>query len=433
MTTEPDATPTTPAPASAAPAVAAAAAAPAPLAPPATDAGILVLEAPAPLAPVAATQAPAMAPRVDPAVMPALDAKVATYLDQLSASTTRSPEFAAKADDVRTMGDADIRAAATVSNRLLDAPVREIREGGISESSKVSKGLLDLRRAVEELDPGEKSFGRKLLGILPFGHSIEDYFRQYESTQKHLDAIIRSLYSGQDSLRKDNAALNLEKRHLWETMTRLNQYIYVAERIDVQLSATVAELEATDPDRAQALKEDVLFYVRQKHQDLLTQLAVSIQGYLAIDIIIKNNIELIKGVDRATTTTVSALRTAVVVAQALSNQKLVLDQITALNQTTSTLIETTSKMLRDNSAQIQQQAASATVGLPQLQAAFENIYATLDSISTFKTQALDSMAKTIGVLQHETAKAEEYVDRARRAESPENLALTGGSLDLGRA
>ncbi|HCX85445.1 MAG TPA: toxic anion resistance protein [Micrococcales bacterium] len=406
---------------------------PAPLEPPATVADVLALEAPAPLQPVAATQAPAMAPRVDVAVIPTLDAKVDAYLSQLGTSATRSPEFAAKADDVRTMGDADIRAAAAVSNRLLDAPVREIREGGVAESSKVSKSLLDLRRVVEELDPGEKNFGRKILGFLPFGEKIDDYFRQYESAQKQIDAIITSLYSGQDSLRKDNAALNLEKRQLWETMARLNQYIYVAERLDVRLSATVAELDVTDPERAQALREDVLFYVRQKHQDLLTQLAVSIQGYLSMDIILKNNLELIKGVDRATTTTVSALRTAVVVAQALANQKLVLDQITALNTTTSSLIETTSKMLRDNSAQIQQQAASASVGLPQLQAAFENIYATLDSIATFKTQALDSMAKTIGVLQSETTKAQEYVDRARRTEIPENLSGGAGALDLGRA
>ncbi len=153
-------------------------------------------------------------------------------------------------------------------------------------------------------------------------------------------------------------------------MGRLNQYVYIAERLDARLSASIAELDATDPEKAKAMRQDVLFYVRQKHQDLLTQLAVSIQNYLAIDVVIKNNIELVKGVDRATTTTISALRTAVIVAQALNNQKLVLDQITALNETTSNLIQRTSEMLRDNSVQIQQQAASATIGLPQLQAAF---------------------------------------------------------------
>ena len=129
-------------------------------------------------------------------------------------------------------------------------------------------------------------------------------------------------------------------------MGRLNQYVYMrrAARRETRRRGS-PQLETTDPERAKALSQDVLFYVRQKHQDLLTQLAVSIQSYLAIDIIIKNNIELIKGVDRASTTTIAALRTAVIVAQALGNQKLVLDQITALNTTTSNLIQRTSEMI----------------------------------------------------------------------------------------
>jgi len=154
---------------------------------------------------------------------------------------------------------------------------------------------------------------------------------------------------------------------------------------------------------------------------------VSIQNYLAIDIVIKNNLELIKGVDRASTTTVAALRTAVIVAQALGNQKLVLDQITALNTTTSDMIQRTSEMLRDNSVQVQQQAASATIGLPQLQAAFQNIYQTMDAIDTFKVQALDTMAATIGTLENEVTKSREYLDRVSRQDER----ITHGSLDLG--
>jgi uncharacterized protein YaaN involved in tellurite resistance len=115
------------------------------------------------------------------------------------------------------------------------------------------------------------------------------------------------------------------------------------------------------------------------------------------------------------------------VAQALGNQKLVLDQITALNTTTSGMIERTSEMLRDNSVQIQQQAASATVGLPQLQAAFQNIYATMDAIDTFKVEALDTMAATIGTLETEVDKSRQYLDRVER----QDHRLAGGSLDLG--
>jgi uncharacterized protein YaaN involved in tellurite resistance len=209
----------------------------------------------------------------------------------------------------------------------------------------------------------------------------------------------------------------MEKQNLWTVMGRLNQYVYIAERLDAKLAAQIAELEITDPDKARALSQDVLFYVRQKHQDLLTQLAVSIQSYLAIDIIIKNNIELIKGVDRASTTTISALRTAVIVAQALGNQKLVLDQITALNTTTSQMIQRTSEMLKENSAAIQEQAASSTIGLEQLQAAFANIYATMDSIDQFKLKALDTMAATIGTLEVEVVKSRAYLDRVAAQDS----------------
>ncbi len=401
-----------------------AAAAPAPLTPPAGE--MLTLAPPQPVAAIQHTAAPAMAPQVDEDQLPVLDGKVDGFLDAVLAAEPKSPEFEAQAANVRTMGDADIRRAAETSNRLLDTPVKALQEGGLSEGSKVGSTLVDLRRTVEELDPSQAKGAKKFLGFLPFGDKVVDYFRKYQSAQSHLDGILHSLRNGQDELAKDNVALNMEKQHLWEAMGRLNSYVYIAERLDARLSAKIAEVQAGDPEQAKALNTDVLFYVRQKHQDLLTQLAVSIQGYLAIDVIIKNNIELIKGVDRASTTTVAALRTAVIVAQALNNQKLVLDQISALNTTTSDLIQRTSEMMRDNSAQIQQQAASSTIGLPQLQAAFQNIYATMDSIDQFKVGALDSMAQTIGVLENEVVQSRSYLERVSQADQR----IAAGSLDL---
>jgi uncharacterized protein YaaN involved in tellurite resistance len=398
------------------------------LQPPTATEPSLTLVAPPPAAAVAATAAPRLAPAVEAAALPGLNAKVEDYVGALMTAEPRSPEFAAKATDVRTMGDDDIRRAAESSNRLLKSPVKALQEGGLAEGSKVGSTLLELRRTVEDLDPKGATGTKKFLGMIPFGDKVNDYFHKYQSAESHLDAILHALRDGQDELGKDNSALNLEKQQLWEAMGRLNQYVYVAERLDARLAAGIADIESLNPEKAKALRDDVLFYVRQKHQDLLTQLAVSIQNYLAIDIVIKNNIELIKGVDRASTTTISALRTAVMVAQALGNQKLVLTQITALNTTTSSLIESTSEMLRDNSVAIQQQAASATIGLPQLQAAFQNIYATMDAIDTFKVEALDSMAATIGTLETEVDKSREYLDRVER----QNPQVAQGSLDLGR-
>jgi uncharacterized protein YaaN involved in tellurite resistance len=383
--------------------------------------GTLVLEAPAPVEAVPATKATEAVP-ISAADRAKLDAMVASYLDAVSSLDPHSQAFADKVKDIGKLGDDEIRASAAVSNRLLEKPLAAMQNGGLTEASTVSKSLLNLRRQVEELDPskqGDLLSPKKLLGLLPFGAGdrLRDYFDKYRSSQHQIDSIITSLYHGQDELQRDNAAIEQEKVNLWTTMGRLRQYAYLAQSLDDALSARIGAIEATDPERAKVLKEDMLFSVRQKHQDLLTQLAVSVQGYLALDVIRRNNLELIKGVQRATTTTVSALRTAVIVAQALADQKLVLDQITALNTTTSNLIESTSELLHQQSGAINEQAASATVDLAKLQAAFNNIYATMDEIDTFKVAALDTMQKTVTTLSAEIAKSQSYIDRVRAAET----------------
>jgi uncharacterized protein YaaN involved in tellurite resistance len=409
----------------------------APVSPPATGAaetadavtqGTLTLSPPAPVQTVAANDA-AGAVKLDPAQTATLDRMVSSFLDAITGLDVHDEAFAAKVRDIQKLGDEDVKASAAVSNRLLDKPMAAMSNGGVSEASEVSKSLLSLRRTVEDLDPAKQDdllSPRRLLGVIPFGDKVVDYFRKYQSSQGHINAIITGLYDGQDELRRDNASIEQEKVNLWEVMGRLRQYAYLAQQLDKGLTAKIAGIEATDPDRARVLKEDLLFPVRQKVQDLLTQLAVSVQGYLALDLIRRNNVELIKGVDRATTTTVSALRTAVIVAQALSDQKLVLDQITALNATTGNLIESTSEMLHQQSGQISEQAASSTIELGKLQAAFKNIYATMDEIDTFKLKALDNLSKTIDALSTEIEKSQQYVERVRAQEGR----VADGGLDL---
>ena len=150
---------------------------------------------------------------------------------------------------------------------------------------------------------------------------------------------------------------------------------------------------------------------------------------MALDLVKRNNVELVKGVDRATTTTVSALRTAVIVAQALANQKLVLDQITALNTTTGNMIESTATLLKEQSGQVYEQAASSTVSVAQLQSAFDNIYATLDMISDYKIKALDSMQQTVNSLSDQVAKAKTYLDKTRAGQVAESMQSLDTSTD----
>ncbi len=397
-----------------------------------SETAALVLEAPAPVVAVAPTQAAGAVPIAD-SDRTKLDDMVSGYLDAVMSLDVHGQAFNDRMRDIGKLGDDDIRSAASVSNRLLDKPMAAMQNGGLTQSSTVSRSLVDLRHQMEDLDPstqGDLFKPHKLLGILPVGarSRLRDYFDKYRSSQHHIDAIITALYQGQEELQRDNASIEQEKANLWTTMGRLRQYSYLAQRLDAELTAKIASIEATDPDRARVLKEDMLFPVRQKNQDLLTQLAVSIQGYLALDIIRRNNLELIRGVQRATTTTVAALRTAVIVAQALADQKLVLDQIAALNATTSNLIDATGQLLHQQSTDINAQAASSTVDIAKLQGAFQNVYATMDEIDSFRVGALDSMQKTVDALSAEVSKSQVYLDRRRAIEASGNVEGTG--LDI---
>jgi uncharacterized protein YaaN involved in tellurite resistance len=299
---------------------------------------------------------------------------------------------------------------------MLERPMSAMKDGVYDGSSPVSKALLDLRNTVESLDPsrqGDLLSPRKLLGMIPMGNKIKAYFDGYRSAQSHLNGIIETLYRSKDELQRDNAAIEQEKAGMWALMGKLEQFVYLGKKLDAEIEARLASLDATDPERAKILREDVQFYTRQKIQDLLTQMAVNVQGYLALDLIKKNNIELVKGVDRATTTTVGALRTAVVVAQALANEKLVLDQVRALNTTTGNLIESTSAMLKQQSAGVYEQAASATVDVEKLKAAFRNVYEAMDAVANYKSAALSSMQQTVTALEGEVTQAKSYLDRTR--------------------
>lgn len=386
------------------------------LTPPGTS---LVLKAPEPVAVVEPEQAGGMVP-VDPARKQELSATAQAYAVELSSLTPNSPELQAKITEITNLGRDEIAVAANSSNRMLERPASALAaakgsgDGGDAQA-RVAKTLTELRGQVEDLTPNRADLTgvRKILGFIPGGNKIARYFDKYKSAQVQLDAITRSLAAGQDELRKDNASIEQEKVNLWTTMGTLSEYTILLDGLDRAVEAKISELDVTNPAQASAMRSDVLFAVRQRREDILTQLAVSAQGYLAMDMVRANNVELIKGVDRARTTTLSALRTAVIVAQALTNQRLVLDQITALNRTTSDLIASNAEMLRTQSSEIHRQAASSTIEIEKLEKAFADVFATMDAIDTFRAEAASSMSVTIGALEGQIERAQPYLARAQ--------------------
>ncbi|WP_125615422.1 toxic anion resistance protein [Specibacter cremeus] len=373
-------------------------------------------DAPEPVAPV---DAPGMVP-VPPERQAELDAQARAYVAEVAALDPRDPAFTAKIEAISQIAGREIGESANVSNRLLQrttAAPAKAKGNGQSAQEQVAHVLGDLRSTVESLTPSDANLGlgKKLFGFMPGGNKLAKYFQKYESAQGQLDAIIKALLAGQGRLMEDNTSLAEEKGRLWDTMAKLSEYATLTQALDTACGEKVdAARAAGDADGAQALEADVLFPIRQRHQDILTQLAVSVQGYLAMDLIRKNNLELVKGVDRARTSTVSALRTAVITAQALADQKMVLDQIDAVNATTNAMILKTSEMLKEQTTRIHQQSASSGVSVETLKKAFDNVFATMDEIDKFRATAARNMEGTVAALEQGISSARPYIERTRQ-------------------
>src|SRR3546814_10057576 len=65
----------------------------------------------------------------------------------------------------------------------------------------------------------------------------------------------------------DNAAIDVERRKMWESMGKLEQMVHIAKTLDERLEAKAIELDGTDPAKAKILRENALFYARQRTQD----------------------------------------------------------------------------------------------------------------------------------------------------------------------
>ena len=304
---------------------------------------------------------------------------------------------------------------------MLKEPVQKLYKSA-TEGGDVANALVDLRMKVEELDPGkfdlEPGWVTRTMGRMPFiGTPLKRYFSRYESSRTMLDAVVRSLRIGREQLQRDNITLGDDQKALRQVNEKLEKAVKLGQLVDAKLSVKLEkELPAGDPRRA-FVENEWLFPLRQRIMDLQQQLVVNQQGVLSIDLIMKNNTELTRGVDRAINVTVSALQVAVTLALALANQRITLEKVQAVNETTDKLIADTAKNLRTQGAEIHKMAAGTTLNIETLKQSFADIRAALDDVSRFRQEALPQMAQAIvelDKLSDEAGKAIQNLDNAKK-------------------
>ncbi|RJX40197.1 toxic anion resistance protein [Paenibacillus pinisoli] len=280
-------------------------------------------------------------------------------------------------------------------NALLQVSVGKLSKTG-DEGGQVAKGLSELHLQLKDLDPSAIDFAKSgFLGKL--FNPLRQYFAKFQKADSVISDIIVSLDKGKTVLRNDNTTLEFEQQALRDLTKRLQKEIQLGILMDQEIESQIeaAKLRMESEDKIRFITEEVLFPMRQRVMDLQQMQVVNQQGIMAIEVVMRNNKELIRGVDRARNVTVSALKISVTVASALYNQRIVLQKIELLNETTNNMISGTSKMLKNQGAAIHKQSLETSISVDTLKQAFSDVLDALDSISTYKQDALPKMRDTI--------------------------------------
>jgi uncharacterized protein YaaN involved in tellurite resistance len=372
------------------------------------------LEPPEVITPLPAEASQGAVP-LKPELRAAVDEQVSRFVDALLKEDVHTDAFKAKLDSAFALGKEEVSTAAS----LMQGRFMQRNMVGV-ETSPAFKAMADMRGHLDELNPGRDGDllqPNKLLGLIPYGNKLQAYFRKFESAGEQLKTAMTQLYAARDDVQRDIADIEATRGKLWEAMQKLASAAHFAQTLDSRLAERVDALEATDPQRAQALRQEVLFYARQNLTDILTQQAVCVNGYLALDVLKKTGREMMNGCTRVATTGMSALAVAQTVARATGNQIQVMEMLQGVNATIGELISQTGRQLNQHVDATAQFASNPMIGIEKMQEMFDQTYKAMDAMDSFRAKAIDTMGRNNEIMRDQITKSERYVDRVRQQQA----------------
>jgi len=282
-------------------------------------------------------------------------------------------------------------------NDLLRVTMGKLSQTG-GESGEVAMGLMELNREMKELDPSRimSVINKGVVGKLT--RPIRNYFARFEKADKIIANIVSALNNGKKTLQNDNRTIEMEKNALWELTVKIKKEIEMASMMNEVLTERLHEAEmnfTVEPEKISFIRDEMLFPLTQTLKAMYEMLLINQQAVVTMEIIQRTNRFLISGVERAQNVTVTALRTAVTAAESLYNQKVVINMLGSLNETTGNIIAATSEMLRMNVRDTADLSTKTSIEIGKLKSAFENTMGALEDISTFRQKALPAMQANI--------------------------------------
>jgi uncharacterized protein YaaN involved in tellurite resistance len=280
------------------------------------------------------------------------------------------------------------------------------------------KVMNEMRGLFETLDPGKEGdlfSSHKILGVIPFGNRLQAYLQRFDSASGSLRKLIDNIYGVEDELARDDQELFATMNKLLDAMTKLKAVDIFIDHLDHSLTETVAKLKTSDPARAKAIEQEVLFYARQASMDVKTQMLVCINGYKMLEGLRKTGRELRNGCDRMATIGMSSLSIAVTLARAQGYQMKVMDALKQGSAAIEGLMASTAKMFGDHVDRLVEFQSNPLIGVQTLKTSFDTVFAGLDKLDEFRSKSIESMGANITLLKGLLAEGESRIERERTA------------------
>jgi uncharacterized protein YaaN involved in tellurite resistance len=351
------------------------------------------------------------------AVQSAVDDQVDRFMEGLLSEDVQSEAFKAKLDSAFALGREEV----SVASSLMQGRLMQRNFAGVEDSSAY-KAIQDMRVHLDELNPGREGDlfqPEKILGFIPFGNKLQSYFRKFQSAGTQLQKCMQQIYAARDDMQRDVVDIEATRTKLWEAMQKLAGAIYFAETLDAKLAVKVEALNSTDPIKAKALTQEVLFYARQNLQDMLTQQAVCTNGYLALDVLKKTGREMMNGCTRVATTGMSALAVAQTVARATGNQIKVMEMLGGVNSSIENLVAESGRQLGIHVDKTTQFAQNPMLGIEKLKEMFDQTFKAMDAMDNFRVKSIEVMGQNNAIIKEQLARADQYLDRTRQSQARE--------------
>jgi uncharacterized protein YaaN involved in tellurite resistance len=327
------------------------------------------------------SDSPVVAPGISPPAVERLERLVAEVVDTVVSAPPEGPARARTVEAISQLGRREFVATAAISGRILDRRFRWMN-GQFATRGPMARRLAELRKIADDLEPSRIKLGHGRSRVDEM-KQLDRYFDRFAKTEPRLETILAELGQSRYALERDNASIAAEQAGLASEMEALREHAFLAERLDGALTARLERLANEDPRRAEDLRTGVLATLKARRAEILTQLAIATQGHAALELVEESNGAVLAAVAQAISTTATALRTAVLAAQAAASQRLALEHMEAATRARGAMAVQASALEAGMAARAAQTDALAS--------AWSEMRAALDQVEARKVQALRSI------------------------------------------